>query len=111
MLEIPVVSIVIPTYNRLDYLVEAIESVRSQTVGDWELVVVDDGSTDGSVARIEAMGDPRIIVVTRAHTGNRAALRNAGVARSRADWIAFLDSDDLWAPDKLATQLRAVADA
>ena len=101
----PKVSIVLPTHDRLRFLREAVASVLAQTVVDWELVVVDDGSTDGSVAWLESLGDPRIVVVTQPHSGNPAALRNLGVANAQAPWIAFLDSDDLWAPQKLELQL------
>jgi glycosyltransferase involved in cell wall biosynthesis len=105
----PVVSIVLPTYNRLPLLREAVDSVLAQTLTDWELIVVDDGSTDDSVAWLESLNDSRVVVVREPHTANRSRLRNAGVARSRASWIAFLDSDDLWLPVKLATQLERIA--
>lgn len=105
----PAVSVVLPTYDRLEYLKEAVDSVLAQTITDWELIVVDDGSTDATVAWLESLGDERIIVVRQPHTGNRSALRNLGVARARARWIAFLDSDDLWVPDKLSRQLEQLA--
>jgi glycosyltransferase involved in cell wall biosynthesis len=105
----PTVSIVLPTYDRLAYLKEAVQSVLAQTVADWELIVVDDGSTDDTAAWLESLVEPRITVVRQAHTGNRSRLRNLGVERARARWIAFLDSDDLWHPDKLAVQLEQLA--
>jgi glycosyltransferase involved in cell wall biosynthesis len=101
----PVVSIVLPTYNRLPLLRETVASVFAQTLKDWELIVVDDGSTDDTVAWLESLDDSRVVVVRQSHTANRSRLRNLGVARSRAPWIALLDSDDLWLPEKLATQL------
>ncbi len=101
----PVVSIILPTYNRLEYLKEAVESVRAQTFTSWELIVVDDGSTDASVAWIEALGDARVTVLAHDHTANKSRLRNAGLARARAEWIAFIDSDDRWLPQKLERQL------
>jgi glycosyltransferase involved in cell wall biosynthesis len=101
----PAVSIILPTYNRLEYLKEAVESVRAQTFTDWELIVVDDGSTDASVAWVEALCDPRISVIALAHSGNKSRVRNAGLSRARGDWIAFNDSDDRWAPRKLERQL------
>jgi glycosyltransferase involved in cell wall biosynthesis len=76
---------------------------------DWELIVVDDGSTDGSVRWLESLGDPRIVIVAEPHSGNPAALRNLGVANAHAPWIAFLDSDDVWAPEKLELQLARLA--
>ena len=105
----PKVSIVLPTHDRLDFLREAVASVLAQTLADWELIVVDDGSTDGSVAWLDSLGDPRIVVVTEPHSGNPAALRNLGVANAHSPWIAFLDSDDVWAPQKLELQLARLA--
>jgi glycosyltransferase involved in cell wall biosynthesis len=102
---IPSVSIVLPTFDRLGFLLEAVDSVRAQTIRDWELIVVDDGSTDGSVERLETIADPRIQIHRRTHTGHLAQLRNAGIAAARAPWIAFLDSDDRWLPQKLERQL------
>ena len=102
---VPRVSIVIPTYDRLEYLRETVGSVRAQTLTEWELIVVDDGSTDGSVAWLESLNDQRILIVSRAHSGNPALNRNVGIAHARAPWVAFLDSDDAWLPGKLATQL------
>lgn len=105
----PKVSIVLPTHDRLDFLRESVASVLAQTLEDWELIVVDDASTDDSVAWLESLHDPRIVVVTQPRSGNPAALRNLGVGRARAAWIAFLDSDDLWAPEKLELQLARLA--
>jgi glycosyltransferase involved in cell wall biosynthesis len=101
----PTVSVIIPTYNRRPLLMEAVESVRAQTFTDWELVVVDDGSTDGSADAVEALHDPRIRVLRLPHAGRAAVVRNAGVRAARGEWVAFLDSDDLWEPHKLAVQL------
>jgi glycosyltransferase involved in cell wall biosynthesis len=100
----PAVSVILPTYERLHYLKQAVESVRSQTATDWELIVVDDGSTDGSADWVDSLGDVRIRVLRRSHNGYPSVLRNLGVAQARADWIAFLDSDDVWRPEKLASQ-------
>jgi glycosyltransferase involved in cell wall biosynthesis len=102
---VPDVSIILPTYDRLGFLREAVASVRAQTVSDWELIVVDDGSTDNSVAWLESLGDPRIIVVRQPHSGHKAVLRNAGLARARAGWIAFIDSDDRGMPAQLERQI------
>lgn len=85
---------------------EAVDSVLLQSRGDFELIVVDDGSTDGTLDYLSGIEDPRLRVIRRAHTGNPAAGRNAGIAAARAEWIAFLDSDDLWLPEKLAFQLQ-----
>jgi glycosyltransferase involved in cell wall biosynthesis len=101
----PAVSIILPTFDRLAYLKEAVGSVLAQTVTNWELIVVDDGSTDASVAWLESIGDERITVLKRAHTGNRSFLRNAALSCARARWIAFIDSDDRWKAWKLERQL------
>jgi glycosyltransferase involved in cell wall biosynthesis len=97
--DVPAVSIVLPTYNRGDVLGQAIESVRRQTFEDWELLVVDDGSTDGSAERVADL-DRRIVVVRQENAGVYAA-RNTGLGRARGRWVAFLDSDDQWAPHYL----------
>ena len=101
----PAVSIVLPTYNRLTYLREAVASVRTQSVASWELIVVDDGSTDGTREWVAAIGDGRIRLLTTDHCGFPSRLRNRGIASARAEWIAFIDSDDCWAADKLQRQL------
>jgi len=98
----PLVSVVLPTYNRWPMIAEAVESVLAQTFRDFELVVIDDGSTDNTT-RLLSSCDSRLRVLSQPHTGVAAA-RNAGVARSRGKYIAFLDSDDLWLPAKLAIQ-------
>ncbi|HEX2080944.1 MAG TPA: glycosyltransferase family A protein, partial [Longimicrobium sp.] len=105
---VPTVSAVIPTYNRLPLLLAAVESVRVQTFGEWELIVADDGSTDGSAEAVEALGDPRIRVLRLPRTGSPAVARNAAVRAARGEWVAFLDSDDRWLPRKLELQLSAV---
>src|SRR5690606_14558815 len=91
----PSISVVMPLYNKADQVLEAIASVQAQTIDDWELVVVDDGSTDGGPAQVEKLNDPRIGLHRQANAGVAAA-RNAGVALAKADVVAFLDADDLW---------------
>lgn len=103
------VSVVIPTYNRAALLAEALASVLGQTFRDFEVIVVDDGSTDGTAAVVEGAGDPRVSLLRLSHTGSPARARNAGIARARGRYIAFLDSDDLWDATKLADQLAALA--
>jgi len=103
----PLVSVIIPTYDRLPLLREAVESVRAQTFAGWELVVADDGSADGSAEAVEAMGDVRIRVLRLPHSGDEATARNAGAAAARGEWLAFLDSDDVWLPRKLSAQVEA----
>lgn len=97
------VSVVIPTHDRAETVSRAVESVLEQTYAQSEVIVVDDGSTDDTRAALERFGD-RIRSVYQPNRGVSAA-RNAGVAVSRGEWIAFLDSDDVWLPNKLATQV------
>jgi glycosyltransferase involved in cell wall biosynthesis len=103
----PAVSVIIPTYNRRALLGAAIESVLRQSWNDWELLVVDDGSTDGTAETIP--NDPRIRFVAVAHSGNVAAVRNAGLDRATGACIGFLDSDDRWREGKLAAQFERLA--
>jgi glycosyltransferase involved in cell wall biosynthesis len=101
----PTIDVVIPTYNRQDLLVRAVDSILAQTLAVRRIHIVDDGSTDGTVAWAREAGraDPRIALIERQHGGANLA-RNAGIAAAESDWIAFLDSDDAWEPDKLARQ-------
>src|SRR5690242_2033878 len=95
----PRFSVVVPTYNRAATLPRAIDSVLAQSVDDFELIVVDDGSTDDTDAVLEHFGD-RVRVVVQANAGVSAA-RNAGAAISQAEWLVFLDSDDELVADAL----------
>jgi GT2 family glycosyltransferase len=106
-LEVPEgsVSVIIPTYNRADLVSRAVASALEQTYAPYEVIVVDDGSTDDTAAQCEALGD-RIRYVRIANGGVSAA-RNAGIALARGEWIALLDSDDTWEPTKLAVQMAA----
>lgn len=101
----PLVSVIMPTYNRLRLLGLAVASVCAQSFADWELVVVDDGSSDGTVEWMGARGDPRIHCISLPHTGDVGRLRNEGARAARGPFLAFLDSDDLWHPAKLEAQL------
>ncbi len=104
----PKVSVIIPNYNYSQYLGEAIDSVLAQTVTDIEIIVVDDGSTDGSKEVLDGYGD-RIQTVFQKNQGVSAA-RNHGVCISRGEFVAFLDADDAWLPAKLERQLALFAD-
>lgn len=104
----PTFSVVIPLYNKARHIKRALDSVLTQTFQDIEVVVVNDGSTDGSERIVEQYTDPRIRLVHREHInswGGHAA-RNLGIGESHADLIAFLDADDEWFPDHLATIKR-----
>ena len=89
-------SVIIPTYNRLPLLQQALRSVWAHTFTDYEVVVVDDGSTDGTLAYLQSLGD-RLRVLSQSNRGPGAA-RNLGLRSSNGEYIAFLDSDDLWFP-------------
>lgn len=102
----PVVSVVIPTYNRLPKVKDAIESVLSQTYRDFEFWVVDDGSTDGTGEALRAFGN-KIKYISQDNRGASAA-RNLGARVSRGKYLAFLDSDDLWEPEKLEIQVKCM---
>jgi glycosyltransferase involved in cell wall biosynthesis len=94
-------SVVIPVYNSRTTLPRTVASVLAQTFTDFELIVVDDGSTDSGVATLPQPLDPRIVVLRQPNAGEGAA-RNRGIAAARHEWVAFLDADDIWLPDHLA---------
>lgn len=102
------VTVVMPAHDAAPFIGEAIESVLAQTFSDWELIVVDDGSTDGTAEVVSAYDDPRLRLLTIEHTGLPAVARNRGLASSKSPHVAFLDADDLWRPQKLARQLAVV---
>lgn len=103
------VSVVIPTYNRKEYVQIAIESVLAQTYTDLEIIVVDDGSTDATDRALQARYGDRIRYEWQSNQGESAA-RNRGIALAKGDFVAFLDSDDVWLPHKLARQMGVMAD-
>jgi len=97
------VSVIIPAFNAEAFIDETIESVLAQTISDLELVVVDDGSSDSTRSRVTRFGPPvRLLLQER---GGPAKARNAGAAAGQGEWVAFLDADDLWLPNKLELQL------
>ena len=104
---IPKVSVVIPTYDRIETLPRSLDSVINQTFPDWELIVVDDGSTDGTDKMI--LRDYPAVRLHRQENGGVSSARNSGAALASGEWIAFLDSDDAWLPEKLERQLSALA--
>ncbi len=106
----PRVSIIIATYNRADLLPEAIRSVLAQTMPDWELIVVDDGSTDNTAAVVAPfLADARVRYLPQANHGRVGQVRTAGVRLAQGKLLAFLDSDDCFTPQALETHLRAFA--
>jgi hypothetical protein len=105
------ISVVIPTRNRSALLSMTIRSVLRQQNVDLDIVVVDEASTDDTVAVVNAFGDARIRIVRHDTPRGVATARNAGAAAARGEWLGFLDDDDLWAPDKLVRQLKAAVEA
>lgn len=105
--EPPKVSVIMPTYNRAHYLSEAIQSVLNQTFRDFELIVVDDGSTDKTTELLKSTHDARTLCIRQEHSGISAAM-NTGINASRGKYIARLDSDDIWVPQMLATQVAVL---
>jgi glycosyltransferase involved in cell wall biosynthesis len=104
----PGLSVIIPTYNRAPMVPEALASVLAQTWRDFEVLVVDDASGDGTAAALAAFGS-RIRVLRSPSRLGVAAARNLGISAARGQWLAFLDSDDLWRPEKLARQIAYLA--
>ncbi len=99
---------VIPTYNRAPLLEKAIASVFAQTYNNWELIVVDDGSTDNTSQLVKSIADARIRILELPHCGHIGRLFNIGVRAGKGEWVAFLASDDVWMPKKLEVQLGAL---
>lgn len=107
----PSVSVVLPTYNRADSLHDSIRSVLNQTFADFELVVVDDASTDETEAIVAGIDDSRIRYIRHEINRGVSAARNTGIDRARGDIVAFQDSDDEWLPEKLRKQMGVFDDA
>lgn len=103
----PQVSVIISSYNRKRLLAEALRSVLAQQAVDLEVIVVDNGSTDGTQDQLAACGDTRLRVVRNRVSLGSVGGRNTGLAAAEGEWVGFLDDDDLWSPDKLHAQLAA----
>ena len=104
----PAVSIIVPTFDRLEYLAAAIESVFAQTYTRWELIIADDGSGAPTRTYLQSLRDPRVKVIWLAHSGRPSVVRNAALRAAHGEYIAFLDSDDAWLPAKLEIQLGSL---
>ena len=104
------VSIVMPNYNGGKYLKETIDSVLSQTFDNWELLFVDDCSTDNSLEIVRSYADERIRIFQNETNRGAAVSRNRAIEAANGRWIAFLDSDDLWLPEKLEKQVAFMKD-
>jgi glycosyltransferase involved in cell wall biosynthesis len=107
----PIFSVIVPTYNQADYLPEALKSLLCQTYGNWEAVVVNDGSTDNTadVLNSYVQKDSRIRFINKANGGVASAL-NEGIRNARGEWICWLSSDDMFEPDKLEVHVQAIKD-
>jgi len=101
----PLVSIIIATYNRARFIEETVESILKQTFGDFELIIISDGSTDNTTSIIASIDDQRIRYVEQPPSGRPAVPRNRGIQLSRGKYVAFCDDDDLWGAEKLAKQV------
>src|SRR5689334_3462667 len=104
----PLVAIVLPTFGRLHYLRSTVDCIYRQTFEDWELIIADDGSDAETREYLHSAGDSRVRVIWLSHTGVPAIVRNAALREARARYVAFLDSDDLWAPQKLERQVQTL---
>ena len=102
----PEVSIVIPTYNCEDYIVQALESVFAQTYTNFEVIVVDDASTDSTLKIVRSFDDARLKIIARSENKGVSSVRNCGIKQAQGDWIALLDSDDWYAPERLENLLQ-----
>jgi glycosyltransferase involved in cell wall biosynthesis len=104
----PLVSVVIPAYNRAALLGRAVNSVLEQSFQDFEILIVDDGSTDNTAEVVQGFEDPRIRYIRHAKNAGEAAARNTGIHAARGQYVAFLDSDDYWLAGKLELQVRVL---
>lgn len=100
------VSIIMPSWNTGRFIAESIQSVINQTYENWELIIVDDCSTDNTDAVVASFSDTRIRYLKNSKNSGAAVTRNRAIREAKGEWIAFLDSDDLWAPEKLAKQIN-----
>jgi glycosyltransferase involved in cell wall biosynthesis len=106
----PLVSVVIPTYNHAHFLGRALQSVIDQTYTNWEAIVIDNHSTDNTDEVMASFADPRITYLKIHNNGVIASSRNAGIQATTGEWVAFLDSDDLWYPRKLEIVINSTRD-
>ncbi len=100
------VSIIMPSWNTAKWIAESIESVINQTYKNWELIIVDDCSTDNTEEIVKSFNDDRIIFIKNEKNSGAALTRNRALREAKGEWIAFLDSDDLWKPNKLLHQIN-----
>jgi len=101
------VSVIIPLYNKEKFIKRALDSVLAQTFRDFEVIIVDDGSTDNSVDVVKKLNDDRICLIQQENQGVSTA-RNTGIKNAKGKWIAFLDADDVWLPDNLMSHIELI---
>lgn len=104
----PKVSIIMATYNRAAYIIETIESIRNQTYKNWELIIVDDGSDDNTEELISQLKDERLQFIKAGRTESKGKIINTGIKMASGELFAFIDSDDIWAPEKIKKQVSAL---
>lgn len=104
------VSVIMPSYNTADYISDSIKSVQNQTYENWELIIVDDCSTDATEKVVNSFNDSRIRFFKNEKNSGAAVSRNKALREAKGKWIAFLDSDDLWMPEKLEKQIKFMND-
>lgn len=110
MSQLPVVTVVIPTYNHAHFLREALQSLCAQSFSNWEAIVVNNYSEDDTIAVVASFSDPRIRLENFRNNGVIASSRNRGIALAQGQYIAFLDSDDIWYPEKLSHCMQSFDD-
>lgn len=105
----PSISVIVPVYNREHSITQALESVKSQTYKNFEVIIVDDGSTDDTAAQVKSfLSDERFTYWYQPNSGKPSCARNSGIRHAKYDWVAFLDSDDHWLPNKLEQQVNVL---
>jgi glycosyltransferase involved in cell wall biosynthesis len=107
----PSVSIILPTFDRRRFLEPTIKSVFAQTYADWELIIADDGSGEDTRAYLRSISASQVRTIWLPHSGNPSQVRNAAIDAARGHYLAFIDSDDIWAPSKLEKQIRALRES
>ncbi|HEY9297275.1 MAG TPA: glycosyltransferase, partial [Phormidium sp.] len=103
----PLISVIIPVYNGKKTINKTIESILNQTISDWELIIINDGSQDGTLEVVSNIRDSRLKIFSYPNSG-QAISRNRGISHAVGEFITFSDADDLWTPDKLEAQLKAL---
>jgi glycosyltransferase involved in cell wall biosynthesis len=109
MTQAPTVSVILPTYDRPEFLQQAVASVHAQSWIDWELIISDDGSGADTASLLDRFSrEPHVRVIRASHQGNPGAVRNRALREARGEYVAFIDSDDIWLPAKLEEQLECL---